>query len=235
MSQKIERVTVAGVESIFVRGKEDAPYIVMLHGYGANCDDLFPLCQELSLSSNINWVFPNGVLEVILGPGYFGRAWFEIDMQALEQAMRSGTYRDFSNVKPKGMNSAVEKLKKFFTAINLPMEKTIMAGFSQGAMMAAELAFTSPVMPLGLVLLSGTLVDKENLKKIASTKKGLTFFQSHGSHDPMLSPDKAKELEELLTGCGLDGSLFEFRGGHEIPAKVLQQLNSYLKARLNSK
>ena len=46
-------------------------------------------------------------------------------------------------------------------------------------------------------------------------------FQSHGTDDPILSPDVAKRLRDMLLNEGVSVDWHEFRGGHEIPMDVL--------------
>jgi len=81
-----------------------------------------------------------------------------------------------------------------------------------------------------VTLFSGTLVNEPSLLQAASKKKGLRFFQSHGIQDPVLPFELAEKLDSSLNEAGLDGMLYSFRGGHEIPLPVLREWASWLKS-----
>ncbi len=104
-------------------------------------------------------------------------------------------------------------------------------GFSQGAMMAVDLALRAPEAPAGVAVLSGTLVDRKTLEKLAPRRKGLPFFQSHGSVDPILGFQEARALEKALKDAGWSGSLLRFEGGHGVAPEVVAALGAWLSAR----
>lgn len=206
----------------------NSPYIVLFHGYGANAYDLFPLHQAVQVKQNVNWIFPDGFLEIPIAPGYIGKAWFPIDIEALQRALMTGSFRDFSEKYPEGLEEARIRAMEMLKALNVPMNQIILGGFSQGAMLATELTLQSQEKPRGLIILSGTLLNQKEWAKLASKKSSLTFFQSHGRSDPILSYQAAKDLNELLRDAGMVGEFISFPGGHEIPYEVIDGMNRYL-------
>jgi predicted esterase len=104
-------------------------------------------------------------------------------------------------------------------------------GFSQGAMMAVDLALRAQKAPAGVAILSGTLVDRKSVAALAPKRAGLAFFQSHGSVDPILGFQEALKLETALMGAGWKGALRRFEGGHGIPPELLPELGAWLQAR----
>ena len=66
------------------------PYCVILHGYGANFEDLAGLMPYADPAQLYNWIFPNGILDVPIGPHMSGKAWFPIDIAALERQLQKG-------------------------------------------------------------------------------------------------------------------------------------------------
>lgn len=213
------------------KGKPDGVGIVFLHGYGANGADLFSLADDLSWSDRENWYFPDAPIEVPLGPQFSGRAWFPIPLRELQEGV------DYSNATPPGLDKAVNHVKNILAT--LPHSKLVLGGFSQGAMLATQVALTDPSRFLGLAILSGTLVHADVLKKAAAKAKeanqALPIFQSHGVMDPVLPFEGAVKLNNLLNECGWDGGLLSFRGGHEIPPSVVRELKSYLRHQISSK
>ncbi|MCG9876120.1 MAG: esterase [Leptospiraceae bacterium] len=212
-----------------VKGDPQSPTIVLFHGYGASAYDLYPLHQYIFPERKLNWIFPDGHLEIPLGPGYIGKAWFPIDMEALQRAMASGTFRDFAEITPPGLDIARNKAQEMIEQLGIPFQELILGGFSQGAMLTTDLSLRSEIRPKGLIVLSGTLLNKDIWKELASKKSMLTFFQSHGKQDMVLGFKPAKELNKLFHDAGMVGEFVEFYGGHEIPMEVIEGVNRYLK------
>ncbi|XDD48313.1 alpha/beta hydrolase [Leptospira sp. WS39.C2] len=213
-----------------VKGDPDAPTVVLFHGYGASAFDLFPIHEVLVTDQKFNWVFPHGHLSIPLMPGYSGRAWFPIDMAALEEAIRKNDFRNFADKDPEGMDIARASAYLMLEALGVPWNQLILGGFSQGAMLATDLTLRNELIPKGLMILSGALVNESLWKDLAPKKSNLRFFQSHGEYDPILGYANAKKLEKLLRGSGLLGEFIAFPGGHEIPAPVVQGISRYLNS-----
>jgi phospholipase/carboxylesterase len=203
------------------RGKSDGTGILFLHGYGANAEDLFPLAAELAWSDRESWYFPDAPLEIPLGPHMVGRAWFPIPLRELQEGV------DFSNSTPPGLEKAATHVKNLIA--QMPHQKIILGGFSQGAMLATHLVLSNPTAYKGLAILSGTMIHSSVWRKLAEKASGLEFFQSHGEDDPVLPIAGAQKLNTMLVECGLQGELKTFRGGHEIPGTVLRDLKFYLR------
>lgn len=201
--------------------------VICLHGYGADMRDLAPLAQELETKRPVTWFFPDAP-EVL---DWGGRAWFPIDVAAFEEAQRTGTPRDLSLREPEGLEWAREELQRFIAGLELPWDRIVLMGFSQGAMLAVDLALRAESAPAGVVILSGTLVDKAKTAELAPAKKGMPFFQSHGSVDPILGFAQARALEKVLVEAGWRGQLRRFEGGHAIPAEILEGLKGWLEKR----
>jgi phospholipase/carboxylesterase len=211
-----------------VKGQPKKPVLVMFHGYGADAYDLSPLVNEVKGPAGWNWYFPNGPMEVPIGPGFSGRAWFPIDMEAIEKAMRLGQHRDMSNNKPAGLDRVKLMAHEFLKAIDRDPSDIVLGGFSQGAMLATDICLSSTTSYRGLVILSGSLINQSTWKALAAQHKGMPFFQSHGKMDAILSPDAALKLHELLKQAGWEGDFHLFNGGHEIPGAVTRGLGQFL-------
>lgn len=207
---------------------DNAPWIIFFHGYGADCNDLFSLGEMITTKQTYNWLFPNGSLEVPIGPGWTGRAWWPINMMEIQEAAARGEHRDFSRATPQGAEKAIQATSEMLKQLRVPWNQIILGGFSQGAMLATELFLTAPETPRGLVIMSGTLIDQPRWSELAKHRKGSRFFQSHGMMDPILGYKQAQQLETMLTQAGMIGRLEGFRGGHEIPMPVIQKIGAYI-------
>lgn len=228
MMQKPRLVRFGNLDAIEIpHPDQEALAVVCLHGYGADMRDLAPLADELRTKRPITWFFPDAP-EVL---DWGGRAWFPIDVAAFEEAQRTGTPRDLSLREPPGMEWAREELQRFIAELGVSWERIVLMGFSQGAMLAVDLALRAEAAPAGVAILSGTLVDKKTAAGLAPSKKGMPFFQSHGSVDPILGFAQARALEKVLVEAGWKGQLRRFEGGHAIPAEILEGLAGWLEKR----
>ena len=204
--------------------------VVLFHGFGADNQDLASLSGVVASPPHVRWFFPNGPHTVQIGPHMTGRAWFPLRLSELEQ-----TGVDFTQISPEGMDKAVDGAIKAIEAIrtkyNLSWNQIVLGGFSQGAMIALQVALTSPEAPAGVTLFSGSLVNEPELRESVKNRKGLEFFQSHGTADPILPFELAERLDAILNEEGMSGMLYAFRGGHEIPMVVMREWTSWLKAK----
>lgn len=200
--------------------------VVCLHGYGADMRDLAPLAPEIPVERPVQWVFPDAPEMLDWG----GRAWFPIDVAAFEEAQRTGKPRDLSGGEPAGMAEARAELAAALDELAVPPERLVLMGFSQGAMMAVDASLRLPANCAGVGILSGTLVDRKNMRALAPGRKGTPFFQSHGSVDPILGFAQALELEKELKAAGWTGELRRFEGAHAIPPGIVAELGAWLEA-----
>ncbi len=167
-------------------------------------------------------------MEVIIAPGLYGKAWFQIDNKRLENALKNGVPADLSAGTPSGIESARKAAISLYEELLKSHSRVILGGFSQGAMLAIEVALFHAKKPSGLVIMSGTLICKDRWTQMAPTCKGLKFIQSHGKNDAILGYEFAENLLNVLTDAGLDGEFVEFNGGHEIPPKVIDRIGKFL-------
>ncbi|TGL60639.1 alpha/beta hydrolase [Leptospira sarikeiensis] len=225
----IPLIQLGPVKAACIQGDPNGAYVIFLHGYGANAFDLLPLYSYMDVPEGTNFIFPDGILEIPIAPGYNGKAWFPIDMEALQRMMVAGGSRELFERYPAGLAEAKEKILEMIRALNVPMDRIILGGFSQGSMLATEITLKFEEKPKGLVILSGTLIDETNWTEYAKKMSGYKFFQSHGRMDPVLGYPAAKRLETLLKEAGWVGELLAFPGGHEIPEAVLHGMNRYLR------
>jgi phospholipase/carboxylesterase len=202
----------------------DGPVIVLCHGFGASGDDLVSLAEVFDLGPDVRWVFPAAPL-AIDGFGD-GRAWWMIDFDRLER----GLVRD--DEQPEGLPAARTALTGVLDAVRAALgvadERVVLGGFSQGAMLACDVALHGERRLAGLVLLSGTLINRGAWEPRMPARAGLPTFQSHGQHDPLLPFAAAERWRDLMRAAGIPVEWHPFRGGHEIPMPVLAALADFL-------
>ncbi len=212
-------------------GGGKGPLVILLHGFGALGDDLVSLAEELDVPGGTRFVFPEGPLALHVGYGA-ARAWWIVDMNALAEERAAGRMRDLSGEVPQGLPAARDAIESFLAALPrlVPVDpkRTIIGGFSQGAMLTCDLVMRTALPCAGLVQLSGTLLARHHWRPDAALRRGMPVFLSHGTGDPVLPFPMAERLRDELRRSGLSVEWHAFRGGHEIPKPVLARLGAFL-------
>ena len=214
-------------------GPSDAPTtVVLLHGFGAPGDDLVSLASMID--APVRFVFPEAPLE--LG-GLHGdsRAWWLLDLARLEDELRRGIPRDRRTEIPDGLPAARDLVCRLLESAgarySVTPDKLVLGGFSQGAMLALDVALQRQVPPSGLILMSGTLLAESEWQPRMPQLRGIPVLLSHGRADGLLPFSIAELLRERLVAAGAEVDFHPFIGGHEIPATVLAAATRYLRTR----
>lgn len=202
-------------------------YVVFLHGYGANKEDLMPLEGHLKSHDNQKFIFIDAPINLPFG--FNSRAWFEITSQHFQQLAQQGSGK-FSEYIPPELDTnldyiAMEIDKSGFDYKN---DELILAGFSQGSMCALQFynKFYHRFSFAGLVLLSSHLVASGILN--LSTLPKVPVFQSHGVVDPVLKIEEGERVKDVLLQNGFEVEYHSFNGGHGIPMEVIIPLKKFL-------
>lgn len=229
INPKHSKKSSAGIDFIEIAGDEGAPTIMLLHGFGADYEDLCSLASSYTGTLRPRWIFPNGPEKAQIGLFSLGRSWFNVNIPLLQKAFKEKDYEAVQNAFPEEISAIRQRLDAFLIELNIAPRNLIIGGFSQGAVLATEVALHAFERPMGLLIFSGTLLHKESWKHLAAQKGSLPFFQSHGENDPLLPIELAAQLEALLLEAGLTGKLHRFAGGHEINQTTLSHLNHFLQ------
>lgn len=211
--------------------------VILCHGYGAPADDLAPIGAELlktdpAIGRGVRFYFPAALLDLgPLGmPG--GRAWWPLDMNRLVLAAQTGRWDELRRDIPAGVSTARERLTALVEAVaaetDLPTSRIILGGFSQGAMLATDVALRLPEPVAALCLASGALVAEPEWDRLAAAQKPLRVLLSHGRQDPILPFFGAEALRDLLARHGHAVDFIPFAGGHTIPYPVLHAFSRIL-------
>lgn len=228
----------------------DGPSIVLCHGFGAPGDDLVPLARVTDAGPATRWFFPEAPLAVdelgqitphitTMGPDHDeGRAWWPVDMLRLQMELARGARAWEPSATPEGMPAArgalVAALKALVASGAIDPSRTILGGFSQGAMLTTDVALSAAETGMrfaGLAILSGAEINRARWAAALEREgQALHVLQSHGRRDPLLPFGVAESLHRRLVAAGADATFLPFDGGHEIPRTVLLALGSFARA-----
>ncbi|HEX4352129.1 MAG TPA: hypothetical protein VHZ95_04430, partial [Polyangiales bacterium] len=121
-------------------GGGDGPVVILMHGYGAGGDDLVPLAQMMPVAPRVRFVFPAAPLTPPELAMFGGRAWWPIDIEALQRRAAAGQAELRALETPPGLAEARSQVIELFDEVQRELsvtgERIILGGFSQGAMLA---------------------------------------------------------------------------------------------------
>ena len=172
------------------RGGRASALVVLVHGYGANGDDLIALADGWRLSlADAAFVAPNAPQTI---PGMFGALqWFPLTMRDPSEYWR-------------GVVAAQPALDRFLDAelarYRLSPSRLALVGFSQGTMMALHVGLRRAAPAAGIVAYSGLLAGPERL---GETKARPPVLLIHGEADDLIPVDALHMAREALAAGGV--------------------------------
>ena len=187
------------------------PLVVMLHGFGANMQDLAGLAPAIE-SEGYVYACPNAPIPFELGLGQVGYGWMPPRGEATPEDIRHA----------EGLLSGF--FDEIFPQFQISAGQALLMGFSQGGGMTYRCGLGRPEVFAGLVALSASLPDPDELRSRLPQHRGQPIFIAHGLADPMVSMDSARNTRKFLEDEGYHPDYHEYDMGHEIPLPVLQDL-----------
>jgi phospholipase/carboxylesterase len=214
--------------------------VVLCHGYGATGRDLIGLTEAIgeiqpSVLGRTVFLYPAGPLDLSEAGIPYGRAWWPIDLDRLLNRPTAELLMQFRRGCPPGLPEARAMLEQLIAeagrGMGLAADRFVLGGFSQGSMLATDVALRLAGGPAGLCILSGALSNETQWRELAPQHAPLTILQSHGRQDSILMYPQATALRDLLADAGHNIEFVPFDGYHEIPTVVIQRLADMLASR----
>lgn len=231
---RVGSLNVRLVGGIDREGGGDGPLVILLHGYGAPGDDLVPLQRVLDVPREVRFAFPEAPLSPPELATYGGRAWWPIDVMAMQQAAATGRVRDRMKETPAGLPEARSQVDalvgELMRELSVPEDKLVLGGFSQGAMLSLDVALHTNRPLAGLILFSTTFLNRDVWQPLMAARVDVPILQTHGTQDALLAHEIAVDLREALRSAGAKVEWVEFRGGHELPAPVLDATSKFIRS-----
>ena len=196
--------------------------VIWLHGLGADGHDFEPIVPELHLPNDlpVRFVFPHAPeMPVAAFGGQRARAWF--DFGADGGADLSGLKKSVRRVRDLVQNEIDD---------GIPAERILLAGFSQGGVLAFQTALYYPKPLAGILALSTFLADAEGLgSDTAAINAQIPILMCHGQQDAVLPIALGRSASASLRGAGYPLEWREYPMGHEVCLEEIQEISRWLQ------
>ena len=167
--------------------------IIWLHGLGANGNDFVPIAKQLALPTTwgVRFLFPEApLMPVTLNNGYIMRAWFDVY-----------GFTEKSPIDAAGIQRSIQVLQALLTneiQKGIDSNNIMLAGFSQGAVMAliTGLSYDKPLG--GIIALSGFLPTQQNVYQPHAMNLDTPIFLAHGKQDNIVPYHFGEQSYEKL-------------------------------------
>ncbi len=200
--------------------------MIWLHGLGADGNDFVPIVDQLNLplSKSIRFVFPHAPEQPItINKGYVMRAWYDI------KDSNFNVNEDELGIRHS--QKAIEALIEREIESGIATERIIVAGFSQGGVIALQtgLRYAKPlagILALSCYLsLSASLVVEVNRRNLA-----IPIFMAHGIGDDVIPLSYAVESKKIIKAIGYTPEWHDYPMAHSVCNQELRDISRWIQA-----
>jgi len=196
---------------------EPAGSLVLFHGRGANERDLFPLLDLLDPNRRLLGVTPRAPLA--LPPG--GAHWYALHKLGYPDPP---TFRD-------SFALASQWLGRLEEDTGIPLSRTALGGFSQGAVMSYALGLgAGRPRPTAILAFSGFMPTVEGWELDLATEPKPPVAIGHGTYDEVIGVEWGRRARETLSGAGFGVLYREYPLPHAIDPAFVTDLVPWLEA-----
>jgi len=180
---------------------ERHPAVIMLHGRGADEEDLLGIAPALDpglMVLSVRAPYP-----FAYGGGY---TWYDVgEVGTPEPTMFASSY-----------GSLVAFVDEVCAGYPIDTGRLFLYGFSMGSVMSFALGLTLPERFRGIVANSGYVPERTHLELRWDALAATSFFIAHGTQDPVIPVALARRARELFAASNAPISYTEYPMGHEI-------------------
>ena len=202
--------------------------VIWLHGLGDSGHGFAPIVPELRLPDalGVRFVFPHAPERpVTINGGMRMRAWYDI------KSMDFDKRADLTGVRESA--EQVEQLIEAEISNGVPPEKIILAGFSQGGVIALHLGPRFSKSLGGIMGLSTYMCQPELLAGEAHPANQQTpVFMAHGEMDDVVPIAMGKAAYDTLTANQYNVSWQSYRMKHNLNMDEINAISQWLQTRL---
>jgi len=197
-----------------------APLVVLLHGRGADKEDLASLSEFLPEGAAA--AFPRAPFPAApwgYGPGY---AWYR--------------FLGGARPEPESFSEGQAALDRYLAALPArlphPPGPIVLGGFSQGGTSALAWALAHPGRVAGVLMLSGFLAEHPSVRVSAETAQGLEVFWGHGTEDGSIPHALGERGRAALLAAGVRVEAHDYPMGHSILQEEMEDARAWINSRI---
>jgi phospholipase/carboxylesterase len=207
-------------------GANPSASVIWLHGLGADGHDFEPIVPMLDLDGlAVRFIFPHAPeRSVTINAGMRMRAWYDMDPS-------KGPYSGDADIR--ASTGAIEALLDREIERGIDSKRIVLAGFSQGGVMALHVGLRYRRPLGGILALSTYLHDHANLAQECSFENLDTpIMMAHGLMDPMIQITRGVSSREELLKLNYQVEWHEYAMGHEVCPQEIADIGRWLLRRL---
>ncbi len=213
------------LQTIEILPKEKQQYsVIWMHGLGADGHDFEAIVPELGLTDGhgIGFIFPNAPIQpVSINGGMEMRSWYDI----LEMSF----VRKVDIVGISQSSAAVELLIEKEMDKGIVSENILLAGFSQGGVIALHTGLRFPKKLAGILALSTYLPTIEMVKAEASQENSvIPIFMAHGKMDTVIDFQIAKQAYQDLQQLKYPIIWKEYAMQHSVCQQEIKDISAFI-------
>jgi phospholipase/carboxylesterase len=197
--------------------------VIWLHGLGADGHDFEPIVPELKLPEtlSIRFIFPHApVRPVTINGGEEMRAWYDFVPHS-----ETAGQDDIAD--------STAQITAFITREidrGIPPSKIILAGFSQGGVIALQTGLRFEHRLAGILALSTYLNDYTATEaERTDANLAIPIMMAHGTQDPMIPVMRAATSRENLIRLGYDVRWFDYPMGHQVCLEEIEEVSRFFQ------
>ena len=198
--------------------------IIWLHGLGADGHDFEDIARELHIHAapQCRFIFPNAPIQpVTINGGMEMRAWYDILAMQLEREVDiNGIYQS-----AKLIEQLIEREKNN----GIATENILLAGFSQGGVIALHVGLRYPQQLAGIIALSSYLPTLAQLNTEASSaNKNTPIFMAHGILDSIVAIESGKAVFNTLNAKNYPVQWHDYVMEHAVCLEEIEHLATFI-------
>ena len=198
--------------------------VIWMHGLGADGNDFVPVVKEMKLPPlGIRFVFPHAPMRpVTINGGFVMRAWYDIAYQELAFKEDERGLRESQKL--------IEDLIARENKRGIPSGRIVLAGFSQGGVLALQTGLRQSKRLAGLMALSAYLPMSPMVEvERDAASNTVPIFMGHGITDNIVPPALGTMSRDSLIKLGYEVEWHQYPMPHSVCAEELADVSAWLK------
>ena len=217
---KIEYSAYYAAQEPAVAAAEPPSLLIGAHGYGQSCKSFMRDWTPLR-DHNYVMIAPQGPNQF-----YWQQSPPKIGFTWMTSYMRLNTIEDLMGY----MARLMDELPRQFT---YNPRRVFSLGFSQGSALAFRFGASDITRPAGIIACGGDL-PPDVAERLDDVPK-VPVLIVHGTNDPAMSYEKAREGEQILRDHGWSVDTQYFEGGHDLPEEQVRAIIAWMDRQPDAK